>query len=99
FTAGGAQADLVRTETHAQTAASIAWTHGPHTVQAGFQLPDWSRRGFEDRNHRGGTYSFAGLPADAPGQPYSFVQQQGNGNLAFLEKQVGAYIKDDWQVK
>ena len=40
----------------------------------------------------------AGLDAYAAGQPYAFTQQQGNGDLALLEKQVGAYIKDDWQV-
>ena len=26
-----------------------------------------------------------------------FTQQQGNGDLAFLEKLLGTYIKDDWQ--
>ena len=33
------------------------------------------------------------------GRPYAFTQQQGNGDLALLEKQVGAYIKDDWQMR
>ena len=33
------------------------------------------------------------------GTPYAFTQQQGNGDLALLEKQVGTYIKDDWQVR
>jgi hypothetical protein len=99
FTGGGGQGDLLRTETHAQSTASLAWTKGRHLVQSGFQLPDWSRRGFDDRTNFGGTFYFAGLSAYAAGQPYAFIQQQGNGNLAFLEKQVGAYIKDDWQVK
>ena len=39
------------------------------------------------------------LDTYAAGRPYSFIQQQGNGDLAFLEKQVGTYIKDDWQVR
>jgi hypothetical protein len=68
-------------------------------VQAGFQLPDWSRRGFDDRSNFGGTFYFANLEAYAASRPYSFVQQQGNGDLAFLEKQVGVYVKDDWQVR
>ena len=41
--------------------------------------------------------TFSNLDAYAAGRPYAFTQQQGNGDLAFLEKQVGAYIKDDWQ--
>jgi outer membrane receptor protein involved in Fe transport len=99
FTGGGAQGDLLRTETHTQSTASLAWTKGRHLVQTGFQLPDWSRRGFYDRTNVGGTFYFANLDAfgAATPTPYSFVQQQGNGDLAFLEKQVGAYIKDDWQ--
>jgi carboxypeptidase family protein/TonB-dependent receptor-like protein len=98
FTGGGGQQDLVRTETHINLNESLAWTTGHHLVQAGFQLPDWSRRGFYDRTNFGGTFYFAGLDAYAASRPYAFIQQQGNGDLAFLEKLVGAYIKDDWQV-
>jgi outer membrane receptor protein involved in Fe transport len=98
FTGGGGQVDLVRTETHINLNESISWIHGAHQVQAGFQLPDWSRRGFDDRSNFGGTFFFASLDAYANGMPYAFTQQQGNGDLALLEKQVGAYIKDDWQL-
>jgi TonB-dependent receptor-like protein len=99
FTGGGAQGDLLRTETHTQMASSVAWTAGSHLVLAGVQLPDWSRRGFYDRTNLGGTFYFADLTAYGDERPYSFIQQRGNGDLAFLEKQVGAYIKDDWQVR
>jgi len=78
---------------------SLAWTHCKHLVQAGFQLPDWSRRGFYERSNFGGTFYFSSLDAYAARQPYAFTQQQGNGNLAFLEKLIGTYIKDDWQVR
>jgi hypothetical protein len=97
FTGGGAQVDLLRTETHMNLNENVAWTRGHHLVQAGFQLPDWSRRGFYDRSNFGGTFSFSGLDAYGASAPYAFTQQQGNGDLAFLEKQIGAYVKDDWQ--
>jgi hypothetical protein len=97
FTGGGGQADLVRTETHINLNESLAWTKGHHLIQAGFQLPDWSRRGFFDRSNFGGTFSFSGLDTYAAGRPYAFTMQQGNGDLALLEKQLGTYIKDDWQ--
>jgi len=98
FTSGG-QGDLVLTEVHTQMTESLVWIKGHHQVQTGFQLPDWSRRGFFDRTNFNGTYYFSGLDTYAAGLPYSFVQQQGNGDLAFLEKQVGTYVKDDWQVR
>ena len=99
FTGGGAQADLLRTETHINLNESLAWTKGHHLVQAGFQLPDWSERGFFDRTNFGGTFFFSGLNSYGAGLPYAFTQQQGNGDLSFLEKQVGVYLKDDWQVR
>jgi len=99
FTGGGGQADLVRTETHMNLNESLAWTKGHHLIQAGFQLPDWSRRGFFDRSNFGGTFFFSGLDTYAAGKPYAFTQQQGNGELALLEKQLGTYIKDDWQAR
>jgi outer membrane receptor protein involved in Fe transport len=99
FTGGGAQRDLIRTETHAQLNQSLTWAHGRHTIQAGFQLPDWSRRGFDDRSDFGGTFYFDGLASYQSGHPYAFSQQQGNGSLALLEKQVAVYVKDDWQMR
>jgi hypothetical protein len=98
FTGGGGQGDLVRTEYHMNLNESLAWTKGHHLLQAGFQLPDWSRRGFFDRTNFGGTFYFSGLDTYASGRPYAFIQQRGNGDLALLEKQVGTYIKDDWQL-
>lgn len=99
FTGGGAQSLLTRTETHMQLATSLMWTKNNHFVQAGFQLPDWSRRGFFDRSLFGGIFSFASVDAYSRGVPYSFVQQHGDGDVVFLEKQVAAYVKDDWQVR
>ena len=99
FTGGGAQGDLLRTETHMQATESLAWTKGHHLIQAGVQTPDWSRRGFFDRTNLGGTFYFSSLDTYAAGQPYAFIQQQGNGDLVFLEKQIGTYIKDDWQIR
>jgi outer membrane receptor protein involved in Fe transport len=99
FTGGGGQVDLVRTETHINLNESLAWIHGHHLIQAGFQLPDWSRRGFNDRTDFGGTFYFANLETYTAGTPYAFTQQRGNGDLALLEKQVGIYIKDDWQIR
>ncbi len=99
FTGGGAQGDLLRTETHMQMNDALSWAHGHHAIQAGFQIPDWSRRGFVDQTNSLGTYYFSGLDTYAAGQPYAFIQQVGNGSLAFLEKQIGLYVKDDWQVQ
>jgi hypothetical protein len=98
LTEGGAQGDLLRTETHMQLNESLGWTRGRHLVRAGFQLPDWSRRGFFDHTNFGGTFYFSGLDTFSTGQPYAFIQQHGNGDVVFLEKQVGAYVKDDWQI-
>ena len=90
---------MVRTETHTNLNESLVWTNGSHLIQTGFQLPDWSRRGFYDRSNANGTFYFSGLDTYASGRPYAFVQQSGNGDLTVLEKQVGAYVKDDWQVR
>jgi hypothetical protein len=98
FTGGGAQGDLTRTERHFQLTESLGWTTPNHFVQWGFQVPDWSRRGFEDRSNFGGTFYFSSLDAYGRGQPYAFVQQQGNGTIAPVEKLIGAYLKDDWRI-
>jgi len=98
FTGGGAQSDLLRTELHMQMNQSLTWTRSHHLVQFGFQVPDWSRRGFDDHSNFGGTFYFSGLDTYERNRPYSFIQQRGNGDLSFLEKVVGGYAKDDWQI-
>ncbi|MDR1991004.1 MAG: TonB-dependent receptor [Acidobacteriaceae bacterium] len=97
FTSGG-QGDLLLTETHAQMTENLTWIHGSHQIQTGFQLPDWSRRGFFDHTNTNGAYYFSDLASYAAGRPYSYIQQAGNGNVTFLEKQIGTYLKDEWQV-
>jgi hypothetical protein len=98
FTGGGAQTDLIRTERHFQLMESVAWTTPAHFVQVGVQVPDWSRRGFDDRSNFGGTFYFSDLDAFAQGRPYAFIQQQGNGAIAPVEKLIGTYVKDSWQI-
>jgi hypothetical protein len=99
FKGGGAQNTLLRTERHFQASESVTWTNGHNLLQVGFQVPDWSWRSFDDRTNAGGTFYFADLQAYAAGRPYAFAQQQGNGKVDWLEKVLGAYVKDDWQVR
>ena len=91
--------DVRRTEAHIQLSENLALTKGSHLLQVGVQVPDWSRRGFDDHSGFGGTYYFSGLSAYAAGQPYAFVQQSGNGHVVWLEKVLGFYANDDWQVR
>ena len=97
FIGGGGQGDLLRTEHHLQWAESLTWTRGTNLLQVGFQAPDWSRRRFDDNSNFGGTFYFSNLTDYLAGQPYAFIQQRGNGHVAFLEKMLGAYAQDDWQ--
>ncbi len=98
FTGGGAQLDQRRTELHFQLSENLAATRGNHLLQVGVQVPDWSQRGFDDHSDFGGTFYFSDLDAYAAGRPYSFVQQTGNGRVNWLEKVLGLYVNDDWQL-
>jgi Carboxypeptidase regulatory-like domain len=99
FTGGGAQVDVRRTELHFQLSESLTATKGNHLVQVGFQVPDWSRRRFDDHSGFGGTYYFADLGAYEAGQPYAYEQQTGNGHVVWLEKVLGFFVNDDWQLR
>ena len=95
MTSGGAQADLGRTERHFTLTESLTWTAGRHIIKTGFNVPDWSRRGFDDARNFGGTFSFSTLDDYAAGRPYLYTQQQGNGHLVFLEKVFGGFFQDE----
>jgi outer membrane receptor protein involved in Fe transport len=95
FTGGGAQSDFLRTEHHAQGTAMLVWSPQRHTIKFGIQVPDLSRRRLDDNTNSGGTFYFSSLSDYAGGRPFSFVQQAGNGHVAFLEKVVGAFVQDE----
>jgi outer membrane receptor protein involved in Fe transport len=98
FTSGGAQADQSTTEDHFNLAESLTQLHGKHVLKAGIQIPDFSRRGFDDRSNREGTFTFSSLEDYALGRPLSFSQQQGDGRLVFLQKVFGAFVQDQISV-
>src|SRR5439155_15687416 len=77
----------------------LTWSRGSQLIKAGLNVPDWSRRRFDDNTNAAGTFSFSSLADYAAGRPYSFVQQAGNGHVAFLEKVVGLFIQDEIRVR
>ena len=98
FTGGGAQADARSTENHVQIADTAFWTHGRHLVKFGINVPDFSRRVQSDHTNTDGTYYFSSLDEYTASRPYSFLVQTGNGHLAFLQKEVGLFIQDEFKL-
>jgi hypothetical protein len=99
FTGGGAQSDRSRTEHHFTLNDIVSWSAGRHAVKAGFQIPDWSRRRFDDNTNTAGTFYFSNLADYTAARPYSFIQQAGNGHVVFLEKVLGAFAQDEIRVR
>ena len=99
FTGGGAQANFFRTESHFDGQDLVTYTSGKHEIKFGIDVPDISRRGFDDFRNQGGIYSFADLADYTASQPFSFVEQSGNGHVAFLEKTVAGIFEDTIRLK
>ena len=97
FTGGGAQADQLRTENHFNLNEVVSWTSGKHFLKAGFNVPDFSRRGSNDYTNFAGAFTFSTLQDYLARRPFSFVRQQGEGHLVFLEKLFGGFIQDDYR--
>ena len=96
FTGGGAQADYLRTEYHAQLMEMLSYSTGKHLIKGGINVPDLSRRGFDNNINSAGTFYFSSLVDYGQGRPFSFVQQQGNGHIVFLEKVIGLFAQDEY---
>jgi hypothetical protein len=99
FTGGGAQADSLHTENHVNLNEIVTWTPGKHNIRAGINVPDISRRGMDDHTNIGGTYYFSTLQDYLLQQPYSFIQQQGDGHIVFVEVVVGGFVQDDYRLR
>jgi outer membrane receptor protein involved in Fe transport len=99
FTAGGAQADQLRTEVHTQLSDVLAYTHSKHLIKAGINVPDISRRGLDNNTNSTGTFYFSSLQDYRANRPFSFRVQQGNGHDVFLQKALGLFVQDEYHIK
>jgi hypothetical protein len=99
FTGGGAQADYLRTEYHAQLTEMLSYSSGKHLIKGGLNIPDLSRRGFDNNLNSLGTFYFSNISDYLLGRPYSFTQQQGNGHVVFLEKLLGVFVQDEYHAR
>jgi hypothetical protein len=99
FTGSGAQADYLRTEYHAQLMEVLSYSTGKHLIKGGINVPDLSRRGFDNNINSAGTFYFSTLADYAQSRPFSFVQQQGNGHIVFLEKAIGLFAQDEYHLR
>src|SRR5262245_26691889 len=99
FTGGGGQADRRTTENHVQFNDILSWTQGKHFVRSGVNVPDISRRGFSYQTNFGGTFSFATLGDYLNNRPFLFSINQGDGHLAFWQKEFGLFAQDQVLVR
>ncbi len=99
FTSGGAQADYLRTEAHWTLNEVLTYSHGKHTIKAGVQVPDFSRRGINDRTNSIGTFYFSSLQDYLQKRPFSFIQQQGVTKVTFWEMVLGGFVQDEIRLR
>src|SRR5262249_16269626 len=99
FTGDGAQGDRLQTENHLVFDDIVSWTRDKHTMKTRCNIPNWSRRGSNDYTNFAGTFSFSSLQDYLNGQPFSFVQQRGDGHIVFWEKVLGGFFQDEYQVR
>lgn len=99
FTGGGAQADTLRTEAHWTLNEALTWSQGNHVVKGGIQVPDFSRRGINDRSNSAGAFYFSSMQDYLERRPFKFEQQQGVTKVVFWEIVVGAYAQDEVRLR
>ena len=98
FTGGGAQADARRTEYHLDATDIVTYTTQRQQIKFGIDIPDISRRGFDDFTNQVGTYSFATMADYDANLPFSYLVQRGQGHVTFLEKTVAGIFEDNIRV-
>lgn len=99
FTSGGAQADELETKHHFGLMDVATWSHGKHVLKWGMDIPDWARRGLDNQQNFGGTYTFSSLAAYEAGQPLTYSLQQGESRLSYWQKMLGFFAQDDYRWK
>ena len=99
FTGGGAQADLHRSENHFDGADVVTYSRGTQEIKFGIDVPDISRRAFDDNTNALGTYTFASLADYVAAKPSLYLVQQGQPRVTFWEKIVAGYVEDTVRLK
>ncbi|MGO4213844.1 TonB-dependent receptor, partial [Terriglobus sp. YAF25] len=99
FVGGGAQADMLQNENNLKINDTVSWTHRHHYVTFGVNIPNLSRRAWDDNSNRWGTYNFASLSDYQSAKPYSFTQQAGPGRAIFWMNELGAFVQDQVQLR
>jgi hypothetical protein len=99
FTAGGAQADFFQTENNLKINDIVSWSHQRHFLKFGVNIPNLSRRAWEDHSNRVGTFNFASLADYESNTPYSFTQQAGTGRTVFWMNEIGTFVQDQIQIR
>lgn len=99
FTAGGAQADLLNTENNVKINDIVNWSHKNHYIKFGVNIPNLSRRAWEDHANRLGTYNFSSIADYQSNIPYSFTQQAGVGRTVFWMNEIGTFVQDQIQLR
>jgi hypothetical protein len=99
FTAGGAQADAKRTETHLESNDTATLTSARHVLRFGFDVPDLSRRGADDWTNQLGSYTFSSLADYVASSPSTLLLQRGEGHLTFLEFNIAPFVEDTYKLR
>lgn len=99
FTGGGAQADSRRTEYHFDGTDFFTYSNGKQTMNFGVDVPDISRRGFDDFTNRAGTFTYGSLSDYEAGNFSTFLFQRGQGHVVFLERTVAGFFEDNIRLK
>ena len=99
FTGGSAQTDQHRTEIDFQFAEALSWSKGKHLLKFGGNSYDINRRGLNNLANARGTYYFSSLADYRLARPFTFIQQQGNGRVAPVQKDLGAFIQEDYRLR
>jgi hypothetical protein len=99
FTGGSAQTDQHRTEIDFQFAEVLSWSFGKHLLKVGGNSYDINRRGLNNLSNAWGTFYFSSLEDYRLGRPFSFMQQIGDGHVAPVQKDLGAFIQDNYRLR
>jgi hypothetical protein len=99
FTGGGAQSDRSQRQDRLNLTDTVTYTFGKNLLKAGLNLPEWGRRQSNDLTNSGGTFTFSTIEDYQLGRPFSFVEQRGDGRLAFWDKNLGLFIQEQMQAR